>query len=514
MDEHRFYYVTPYHEGDHLGIVTRQLHGESEGQGLGARELATGLGYVADLLDTLSRYHGGGLWHKDVKPENVIVHDGRAHLVDLGLVTPLRSAMTLTTHGTEYFRDPEMVRMALRGVKVHQVDGAKFDIYAVGAVLYFLLENTFPAHGALSAFSRRSPEALRWIVRRAMADYSKRYETAAAVLADLGAVRAAADPYAVRPADLPSMGGSTPEAPHAAADGAPQRPREAAVASSAGSPRPPAAATAGFGHPGAGTGTRSWSEPTRPAVRVTNWWTGAYQAVEPGGAGALPAMSSQEARIYREEAAAFREHSEALREQVRRRTVSARRAAREQLRAARQRAEEVRRRARANRRRLVPEPQRVQPGVVMAFLTLLVAGAIALAAISRNAPRSPGAAVQEALGSAYAFRFSPDLALPDGRGTPLLLLNDHPAWTSPLVRSEVDRALEVLRLRGYHIVSGDKDAEARVRATGTIQAHEPIPAPLRAVLRQRKLGGVIRIYAAPGEGDVSERVEIVYTLPE
>ena len=37
--------------------------------------------------------------------------------MDFGLVTPLRSAMTLTTHGTEYFRDPEMVRMALKGVK-------------------------------------------------------------------------------------------------------------------------------------------------------------------------------------------------------------------------------------------------------------------------------------------------------------------------------------------------------------------------------------------------------------
>jgi hypothetical protein len=35
--------------------------------------------------------------------------------VDFGLITPLRSAMTLTTHGTEYFRDPEMVRMALQG---------------------------------------------------------------------------------------------------------------------------------------------------------------------------------------------------------------------------------------------------------------------------------------------------------------------------------------------------------------------------------------------------------------
>jgi hypothetical protein len=160
-----------------------------------------------DLLRTLDTYHQAGLWHKDVKPDNIIVDnsDGRAHLVDFGLVTPLRSAMTLTTHGTEYFRDPELVRLALRGVKVHQIDGSKFDIYAAGAVLYSIMENSFPAHGGLSQISRRCPEALRWIVRRAMTDYDKRYRSAAEMLADLEVVRRAPDPFAVRPIDLPSM---------------------------------------------------------------------------------------------------------------------------------------------------------------------------------------------------------------------------------------------------------------------------------------------------------------------
>ena len=198
LDEHRFFYVMPYHEGDHLGLITRQMHGKSDANGLNVRQLGTVFGYVEDLLGLLAEYHRGGLWHKDVKPENIIIHDGEAHLVDLGLVTPLRSAMTLTTHGTEYFRDPEMVRMALRGVKVHQVDGAKFDIYAVGAVLYFITEGTFPAHGGLSAFSKRSPEAMRWIIRRAMADYNKRYETADQMLTDLRYISAAHDPFSVK----------------------------------------------------------------------------------------------------------------------------------------------------------------------------------------------------------------------------------------------------------------------------------------------------------------------------
>ena len=40
---------------------------------LAARRLRDVLGYMGDLLSTLSVYHRGGLWHKDVKPENVIV---------------------------------------------------------------------------------------------------------------------------------------------------------------------------------------------------------------------------------------------------------------------------------------------------------------------------------------------------------------------------------------------------------------------------------------------------------
>ncbi|MHC4810460.1 MAG: protein kinase domain-containing protein [Planctomycetota bacterium] len=207
MDEQRFWYVMPYHRGEHLGIVTRQLHAESGTGGLEGRRLTEAVGHVTQLAETLLAYHREGLWHKDVKPENVIVAADGAHLVDLGLVTPLHSAMTLTTHGTEYFRDPELVRQALRGVKVHQVDGTKFDIFGLGAVLYFVVENDFPAHGPLSRFSKRSPDAVKWIIRRAMADYQHRYDSTADLLADLRVVHAAADPFAVRPADLPSVRG-------------------------------------------------------------------------------------------------------------------------------------------------------------------------------------------------------------------------------------------------------------------------------------------------------------------
>jgi serine/threonine protein kinase len=257
----RFFYIMRYVPGDSLGLVAQRLHAAS-GSGLTGKPLADAIGYVADLVGTLADYHHAGLWHKDVKPDNIIVAGGHAHLVDFGLVTPLRSSMTLTTHGTEYFRDPELVRLALKGVKVHEVDGARFDLYAAGAVLFSVIENSFPAHGGLSQLSKPCPEAVKWIVRRAMTDYDKRYPTALAMLADLRLVqRAAAEGRleSLRPADLPSVaeGDSVTPAPIApiadVANHTPppsvgrfqgRAPSGAAVINAAASPVPPTPAAA------------------------------------------------------------------------------------------------------------------------------------------------------------------------------------------------------------------------------------------------------------------------------
>ncbi len=205
LEGDRFYYVMEFVEGDDLDTVVQRLHARSGPEGLGDRELGLVLNYTQDILTSLDRFHTGGLWHKDVKPANLIVSGDRAVLVDFGLVTPLASALTLTTHGTEYYRDPEMVRLAMQGVKVHEVDGVKFDLYSAGAVVFSMIENSFPAHGNLSQISKRCPEALTWVIRRAMADVGSRYRGAWEMRDDVAAIVAARDPFALRLADLPSV---------------------------------------------------------------------------------------------------------------------------------------------------------------------------------------------------------------------------------------------------------------------------------------------------------------------
>jgi serine/threonine protein kinase len=403
MDEHRFHYVMPYIPGDNLGMVTRQLHGEADSAGLNPAATSRMMVFAEDLVTTLAQFHQCGLWHKDVKPENVIVYNGRAHIVDLGLLTPLHSAMTLTTHGTEYFRDPEMVRQALRGVKVHQVDGAKFDIYGAGAVLYFMMENTFPAHGALSAFSKKSPESLRWIVKRAMTDYAKRYESASAMLADLQCVRQAADPYAVRPADLPSM-------------------RESTVAESAlaHAPAPhaiPAAILAPTLHP-APAAVPVPSSASRPRLRVINWLTGRYVVED---LALQPAIAAYAAAPFTP--AAFTPAAP---------PPPARLTAAEQLASARHRAKEMQARARTRlNEHFVRRHSRV-PAALWLIALAVVAAPVVLVARSMNSADQA---------ATYARRVEHGLApLPSlVPGRVLVILEDTDDWHD--IKSELQRDL-------------------------------------------------------------------------
>jgi len=189
LAEDHFYYVMPYYAGETLTRAAARIHRHlTASDEMPDTDIRTCLTWLAEILRTLDGYHRHGVIHKDVKPDNVIVTEEGVRLVDLGLLTPLTSAMTLTTHGTEYFRDPEMVKMAVAGKRVKDVHAVRFDVYSSGAVLYYLLEGSFPACGPLSRFSRPVPMVLSWVVSRAMAEGDKRYPDVVAMRADLDAV--------------------------------------------------------------------------------------------------------------------------------------------------------------------------------------------------------------------------------------------------------------------------------------------------------------------------------------
>ncbi|TVQ63797.1 MAG: hypothetical protein EA378_00705 [Phycisphaerales bacterium] len=484
LNDERFFYIMRYVPGEPLGLVTTRLHAHSGAGGLNDRDLRSAMTYAADLVRTLGDYHRGGLWHKDVKPDNIIIHDGRAHVVDLGLVTPLRSAMTLTTHGTEYFRDPELVRMALRGVKVHQVDGAKFDVYAAGAVLFSMIENSFPAHGGLSQITKRCPDAVRWIVRRAMAEYDKRYASAAEMLADLDAVRSASDPFAVKPAMLPSVAGAADATTGDGESPEPDLGFGAAAAAAGGARRTP--------RPEAGP-HRADAERTRPSLVVANWWTGRYRV---DGATAEPGVA--------------RSHEPAGPRRGQRVAAGVRAPAKQQLANARSRAEAARQRARTRvqRRRGASGAARQHAsggnaGVAIAlflFLAVCVGFAAMVVRMGTSSPetrRELAAVFTEGVTgvasgvgdrtpahgrSPYALPRQDPSALPAHlslEGTTYLVISDFRPPVSEAFRTSLaggvqavrDRGARVLGVGAWESTEADPDADAQaVELTARLRA--------------------------------------------
>ena len=419
LSDERFFYVTPYVPGIDLTTETQRLHSRSSPQGLDPEPLQAALSYIADLLVTLDRYHTGGLWHKDIKPDNIIVADGEAHLVDLGLVTPLRSAMTLTTHGTEYFRDPELVRLALRGVKVHEVDGVKFDLYGVGAVLYSVLENSFPAHAGLSRITKRCPESLRWIVRRAMADIHQRYGSAREMLADLRVVGQAKDPFALRPADLPSMKGGISEDdlprpdhrdahdfPDPASSFTPRSPGTPGHAAHSPRPFPRAPQAKPEALPRAGK--------LRPKLVISDWWTGKYRADQFQHANRPEPVHPSEV-VMPAASPGHRARSPRPRPQ-RVHGAGQRPAAKEQLHSARARVREMRTRAQERMHRTSGKRLRTseRAGIGIAVVSLLLVVLIVLPSVLRTSRPAP-----VALSQPYTFRVHP-IGMPDSRGHQVL----------------------------------------------------------------------------------------------
>lgn len=493
LTNERFFYVMRYIPGEPLSIVTQRAHADADPEGLGDAALAKLLGYGRDVLTVLNRYHTGGLWHKDIKPDNIIVdHDqSEAHIVDLGLITPLRSAMTLTTHGTEYFRDPELVRMALKGVKVNEVNGEKFDIYAAAAVLYSAVEGSFPAHGGLSQITKRCPEAIRWIIRRGMTDYDKRYETVAEMLRDLDVVLTAEDAFAVKPAMLPSVGGAPvePIAQPEAAEFVPPQPAPA-----------PKQAARPKGDPDA-----------KPKVRLANWWSGKY-SVDDELDGVMADVDATIHEAMAEADAAINEAVESMapRRSPRPQRDPTRRPAREQLRDARARAAERRKRAvtRVAERRRSLRTQRdkaagLNPGAAIAIgcVVGLVSIPVSMLMLNREDVATGFADATEGLPGPIASHVRahgqgqfaiappppetpvPTVAVAPAAGEAVLVVSTFNQPVAPAIVDGVNQTVAELQTLGYHVADTTRDTSdaglnliADIRAARGIGSTKPVDA--------------------------------------
>jgi serine/threonine-protein kinase len=193
--------IPVFDSGDAEGLlyyVMPLLRGESLRQRLAHQALSPteACALIADVADALDLAHRHGVVHRDVKPENILLVEGRPVLTDFG-VAYITAAETKTQAGvmvgTLLYMSPEQ----LSGDSV--VD-ARADVYALGCVLYELLFGS-PPHASPTVaqlLARRStqpvtipadasaPAAVRVVLQHALErEPERRFATAAAFAAAL-----------------------------------------------------------------------------------------------------------------------------------------------------------------------------------------------------------------------------------------------------------------------------------------------------------------------------------------
>jgi serine/threonine protein kinase/tetratricopeptide (TPR) repeat protein len=205
------YYVMPYIAGESL---RQRLNRETQ------LPVDDALGIARQVAAALDFAHRHDVVHRDVKPENILLHEGEALVADFGIALAVTAAggerLTETglSIGTPAYMSPEQV------TGDRAIDG-RSDIYSLACVLYEMLAGEPPYTGPtaqailarklseavprLSLVRERVPGDVEAAIGRALATTpADRFPTAAELAAALaGASRPIASPSAVAPPDQP-----------------------------------------------------------------------------------------------------------------------------------------------------------------------------------------------------------------------------------------------------------------------------------------------------------------------
>ncbi len=180
----RLFYAMGHYPDGSLAAPTREV------------DQATQVAAVADAARGAHELHEVGVVHRDVKPANIMLDDGRGRLGDLGLAQILTPGMTTTgigPVGSLEFMEPDIIW----GERASRAT----DVWSLGLTLHKVVtgEGAFgdiPESNVLEAFrhvlhqrptlSPSLPDELRPIVERALEEKrGDRYPTALALAEDL-----------------------------------------------------------------------------------------------------------------------------------------------------------------------------------------------------------------------------------------------------------------------------------------------------------------------------------------
>ena len=170
-----------------------------DGESVAARIKRTGKPFTEDetrniltqVLDALTEVHEAGIYHLDIKPDNILLdRKGNAYLIDFGASKVQSQSGDGVNCTSAFSATPEYAPLELTDGNIQNI-GAWTDIYSIGATAYRMLTGVVPPRS--SEVVIRGSEAFRFtdavsqsmqkFISTCMAgDYRKRPQTAAATI--------------------------------------------------------------------------------------------------------------------------------------------------------------------------------------------------------------------------------------------------------------------------------------------------------------------------------------------
>lgn len=199
----RAYDLLPYRSGSALIMEDKGFVSLTEVMSGQRLSLSTTLSLAIEVAEILDYLHRSNVLHKDIKPQNIVVHPqlSKAQVIDFGIAARLaresqNSTKIESLEGTLTHISPEQTG------RTHRVIDARTDFYALGVTLYEMLTGSLPfssndplqlVHSHIARMPAAPhelvpelPAVLSKIVLKLMAKNAEdRYQSAAGLVADL-----------------------------------------------------------------------------------------------------------------------------------------------------------------------------------------------------------------------------------------------------------------------------------------------------------------------------------------
>ncbi len=106
-------------------------------------------GFVESLLGALDLLHRGGVFHRDISPDNILIlDDGQPVLLDFGSA---RRVIGDSTHSLTALLKPHFAPIEQYADEAAMPQGPWTDLYALGATLHFVITGRAPTPSVLRA---------------------------------------------------------------------------------------------------------------------------------------------------------------------------------------------------------------------------------------------------------------------------------------------------------------------------------------------------------------------------